>query len=53
VRRRGDDFVFEGQGAGHGAGLCQWGAKIMADRGASYREILAHYYPGAELQKIY
>jgi stage II sporulation protein D len=53
VHKSGGDFVFEGQGAGHGAGLCQWGAKIMADRGATYREILAHYYPGTELQKIY
>ncbi len=53
VHRSGSDFVFEGRGSGHGAGLCQWGAKIMADRGSSYREILAHYYPGTDLQKIY
>jgi stage II sporulation protein D len=53
VHRKGGDFVFEGRGAGHGAGLCQWGAKVMADHGSSYRDILAHYYPGTELQKIY
>ena len=53
VHRSGSDFVFEGRGSGHGAGLCQWGAKIMADHGSSYRDILAHYYPGTELQKIY
>jgi stage II sporulation protein D len=53
VHKSGSDFVFEGRGAGHGAGLCQWGAKYMADHGSSYRDILAHYYPGTDLQKIY
>ena len=42
-----------GKGFGHGAGLCQWGAKLMADAGKSYREILLHYYPGTELQTLY
>ncbi|HUB06997.1 MAG TPA: SpoIID/LytB domain-containing protein [Myxococcales bacterium] len=46
-------LVFEGQGAGHGAGLCQWGARVLAEEGQGYREILAHYYPGTELRKIY
>jgi stage II sporulation protein D len=41
--------VFAGKGWGHGVGLCQVGAYGMALRGASYREILAHYYSGAEL----
>lgn len=46
-------FHIVGHGFGHGAGLCQWGAKIYADQGWDYREILSHYYPGAELQRIY
>ncbi len=41
--------VFAGKGWGHGVGMCQVGAYGMALRGASYREILAHYYPGATL----
>lgn len=45
VRRKGDAFVFEGYGAGHGIGLCQNGAAAMGDQGHSYREILAYYYP--------
>jgi stage II sporulation protein D len=45
----GDQIVFEGRGAGHGVGLCQWGAKGMAEQGNSYREILDFYYPGAEI----
>jgi len=42
-----------GRGFGHGAGLCQWGAKLMADAGKGYQEILLHYYPGTELQTLY
>jgi stage II sporulation protein D len=38
--------TFVGEGWGHGVGMSQWGAKAMADRGATYREILAHYYGG-------
>ncbi|MBI5235349.1 MAG: SpoIID/LytB domain-containing protein [Deltaproteobacteria bacterium] len=46
-------FVFKGKGAGHGVGLSQWGAKGMAEAGYSYKEILKHYYPGAELVRMY
>ena len=46
-------FVFEGTGQGHGAGMCQWGAAGLAREGKTYREILAHYYPGTEVVKMY
>ena len=46
VRRDGDTIVFEGQGFGHGVGLCQVGARARAHAGHSPRAILAHYYPG-------
>ena len=46
--RRGRAFEFTGRGWGHGVGLCQWGARGMALDGKRWREILAHYYPGAE-----
>ena len=42
-----------GRGLGHGAGLSQWGAKEMAGAGQDYRAILAHFYPGTELQTLY
>jgi SpoIID/LytB domain protein len=42
-------FVLRGAGWGHGVGLCQIGAAVMAWTGMSYREILAHYYQGAEI----
>lgn len=38
-----------GRGWGHGVGLCQIGAAVMASEGYSYKEILEHYYPGTEL----
>jgi stage II sporulation protein D len=44
--------TFRGRGWGHGVGLCQVGAFGMARRGASYREILAHYYTGVVLVKV-
>ena len=39
-------FVFTGKGWGHGVGLCQVGASGMAQAGASYDQILKHYYSG-------
>jgi stage II sporulation protein D len=53
VRAGRDGFLFEGKGSGHGAGLCQWGAAGRARAGEDYRRILASYYRGTELVKIY
>ena len=47
VSRAGSSFVFRGAGFGHGLGLCQAGAHVSAARGASYRQILQRYFPGA------
>lgn len=52
VRRQGENFIFEGRGLGHGVGMCQWGARGMARQGFNFREILRHYYPGTQLQRI-
>lgn len=49
VRRAGKGFIFRGSGFGHGLGLCQAGAHVMATRGASYRQILSEYLPGTRL----
>jgi stage II sporulation protein D len=46
VERHGSTFVFRGSGFGHGLGLCQSGAHVMAGRGASCEQILDHYFPG-------
>ena len=42
----GDKVIFDGKGWGHGVGLCQIGAAVMASLGYDYRRILEHYYPG-------
>jgi stage II sporulation protein D len=39
-----------GQGFGHGVGMSQWGAHGLALQGADFREILLHYYRGAEIR---
>lgn len=46
-------FTFTGRGAGHGVGMCQWGAKGMADAGHHHDAILARYYPGASLTRMF
>jgi stage II sporulation protein D len=46
ARDDGNAVAFRGTGAGHGIGLCQRGADALGGRGKTYREILAHYYPG-------
>ncbi len=52
VERAGSDFILHGKGWGHGVGLCQIGAAVMASRGKSYREILSHYYPGTQRERV-
>lgn len=42
-----------GAGWGHGVGLCQIGAAVMGEQGYTYDDILLHYYPGADIEKIY
>ena len=51
VSRSGSNFVFRGSGFGHGLGLCQEGAHVMAARGASYQRILEKYFPGTSIRK--
>jgi len=40
------NIIVESTGAGHGVGLCQWGAVGLAKQGKSYKEILRYYFPG-------
>lgn len=44
-----DKVILHGAGWGHGVGLCQIGAAVMASQGYDYRQILEHYYPDSEL----
>jgi peptidoglycan hydrolase-like amidase len=49
IVRKGDHLLLAGVGNGHGIGLCQAGAKAMAETGASFQEILQHYYPNTNI----
>lgn len=49
VQTSGDTIVLTTYGYGHRVGMSQYGADAMAVSGSSYREILAHYYPGTEV----
>ena len=49
VRSETGDFILRGRGWGHGVGLCQIGAAVMAAQGCDYRQILQFYYPEVEI----
>ena len=57
IEKVGDDiptkFILSGGGWGHGVGLCQIGAAVMAEMGYNFDEILLHYFPNAGLKRIY
>ncbi len=51
VKWDGDRLILDGSGWGHGVGLCQIGAAVMASKGYTYDQILLHYYPGSKLER--
>jgi len=51
MEQMGNRIKFYGRGWGHGVGMCQWGAKGMAEKGANYRQILQYYYPQTKIEK--
>jgi SpoIID/LytB domain protein len=57
IERNGSEapvrFTFNGAGWGHGIGLCQIGAAVMAQKGFTAEDILRHYFNGAQLKKLY
>lgn len=53
VEKKAGKFILHGAGWGHGAGLCQIGAAVMGEKGYSHDQILAHYFPGSQIEKQY
>ena len=53
IEKTQEGFILKGAGWGHGVGLCQIGAAVMAAKGYTYREILQHYYPHTTLGSFY
>jgi len=49
MHESGNEVILEGVGQGHGVGLCQRGARAMAEEGADFRKIIDHYFPNTGL----
>ncbi len=47
------NFILKGAGFGHGVGMCQVGAGVMAAKDKDFKDILMHYYPGIGVEKVY
>lgn len=52
AREQDGEVVLRGAGQGHGLGLCQRGARGMAEQGSSFREILSHYFTNTKLEEL-
>ncbi|MBW3595417.1 MAG: SpoIID/LytB domain-containing protein [Actinobacteria bacterium] len=52
VRTDRKRVVVDGRGWGHGSGMSQWGAYGLAQRGATYTDILTHYYTGVSIGSV-
>ncbi len=50
-KKGGRGLHFEGRGWGHGVGLCQWGARGMAEKGFNYKKILQYYYRNGRIER--
>lgn len=53
TRTPSGEFLLNGRGWGHGVGMCQIGAAVMGAKGYSYHDILNHYFPAAQLTRLY
>ncbi len=53
IEEKNDSIFITGKGAGHGCGMCQWGAIGMSRKGFGYKQILKHYYTGVKIKKLY
>ncbi len=51
LSEKGDQLEVQSTGAGHGVGMCQWGAAGMASKGKHYEDILKFYFPGTTIRK--
>ena len=53
IKKTSSTYEFTGRGWGHGVGLCQYGAKTLAEQGKSAEFILQYYYPSSVIRRIY
>ena len=52
IEKKENDIIFTVFGYGHGAGMSQYGASFLAEKGMDYHEILNHYYTDIQFEKI-
>jgi len=52
IQTSGETIIIKGRGYGHGVGLCQDGARVMATRGKTYSDITKYYYPGTFIVNV-
>lgn len=52
IDKMGNEFLFRGRGWGHGVGMCQFGAKHLAELGYRYPDILRYYFPDSEIRNV-
>jgi len=52
VKVKGDSVILNGRGYGHGVGLCQEGAMVMASKGFDYMKIIGFYYKGVSVKNF-
>ncbi len=52
ISDEGNEIIIDGNGYGHGVGLCQWGAIHLSQEGWNYEDILEHYFPGTSIGKL-
>ncbi|MCG0275804.1 MAG: SpoIID/LytB domain-containing protein [Thermosediminibacteraceae bacterium] len=53
LRIEGEKVVMEGKGFGHGVGMSQWGARVLAEQGKSPEEIIKYYFKGVDIVKLW
>lgn len=53
IKAEGNNIVFRGSGWGHGVGLEQWGAYVLAEKGKTVKEIIGHYFPRTQWYQLY
>lgn len=53
IKISGDKVTMKGSGYGHGVGMCQWGARGLAEEGKSAEEIVKHYYRNIDIVKLW
>ena len=53
IERDGDGFLIRGKGFGHGVGMSQWGARVLAERGTSAEDIIRRYYKDVQIVRLW